>query len=198
LKRLSRSLSGKVKGSANRLKARAKLARLHARIANIRNDALHKLTTDLVKRFDTIGIEDLNVRGMMANRHLARALADVGMSEFGRQLTYKATMRGTRIVMADRWFPSSKKCSNCGHLHADLTLSDREWRCEACGVIHHRDRNSAINLENFAAGLCGDTAEFQAVQPVERYKEGADVGPVAAVKPASVKQEPEQETFVYV
>jgi putative transposase len=196
LQRLSRSLSRKVKGSANHLKAKAKLARLHARIANIRNDALHKLTTDLVKRFDTIGIEDLNVRGMMANRHLARAIADVGMSEFRRQLTYKATMHGTRIVVADRWFPSSKRCSNCGHLHADLTLSDREWRCEACGLLHQRDRNSAINLKNFAAGLCGDTAEFEAVTACG--EEGADVGRVAAVKPASVKREPEQQTFVYV
>jgi IS605 OrfB family transposase len=130
---------------------------------HIRNDALHKLTTDPVKRFDTIGIEDLNVRGMVASRHLARAVADVGMSEFGRRLTDKAALHGTRIVMADRWFPSSKKCSHCGHLHADLRLSDREWRCEACGVIHHRDRNSAINLKNFAASLCGDTAEFRAV-----------------------------------
>ena len=196
LRRLSRSLSRKLKGSANRLKAKAKLARLHARIANIRHDALHKLTTDLVKRFDTIGIEDLNVRGMMANRHLARAIADVGMSEFGRQLTYKAIMHGSRVVMADRWFPSSKKCSHCGHLHADLKLSDREWRCEACGVIHDRDRNGAINLKNFAAGLCGDTAELQAVTACGG--EGADVGPAAAVKPASVKQEPEHETFVYV
>jgi len=84
VKRLSRSLGRKVKGSANRLQAKAKLARLHARIANIRNDALHKLTTGLVERFDLIGIEDLHVRGMMANRHLARAVADVGMSEFGR------------------------------------------------------------------------------------------------------------------
>jgi putative transposase len=131
----------------------------------------------------------------MANRHLARAIADVGMSEFRRQLIYKATMHGTRIVMADRWFPSSKRCSNCGHLHADLTLSDREWRCEACGVIHHRHRNSAINLKNFAAGLCGDTVEFEAVTACGEG--GADVSPVAAVKPPSVKQEPKQETFVY-
>jgi putative transposase len=163
LKRLSRSLCRKVKGSANRLKAKAKLARLHARIANIRHDALHKLTTDLVKRFDVIGIEDLNVGGMMANRHLARAVADVGLSEFGRQLTYKAAMHGTRVVRVDRWFPSSKTCCDCGHVHAGLTLSEREWSCDACGVIHDRDRNAAINLKNFAAGLCGDTAEFSAV-----------------------------------
>jgi putative transposase len=179
LKRLSRSLSRKVKGSANRRKAKVKIARLHARIANVRGDALHKLTTDLVRRFDIIGIEDLNVRGMMANGHLARAVADVGMSEFGRQLTYKAAMTGASIVVADRWFPSSKTCADCGHVHAGLTLSDREWVCEECGVIHDRDRNAAINLMKFAASsavtACGE--------------EGSDVGPVAAVKPASAKQE---------
>ena len=179
LKRLSRSLSRKVKGSANRRKAKVRIARLHARIANVRGDALHKLTTDLVRRFDIIGIEDLNVRGMMANGHLARAVADVGMSEFGRQLTYKAAMTGASIVVADRWFPSSKTCSDCGHVHAGLTLSDREWVCEECGVIHDRDRNAAINLMKFAASsavtACGE--------------EGSDVGPVAAVKPASAKQE---------
>ena len=186
LKRLSGSLSRKVKGSANRLKA--KIARLHARISTIRNDALHKLTTDLVKRFDIIGVEDLNVRGMMANRCLARAVADVGMSEFGRQLPYKADLHGARIVVADRWFPSSKTCADCGHIHAGLTLSDREGWCEACGVVHDQDRNAAINLRDFAASsavtACGE--------------EGSGVSPAAAVKPASVKQEPKRETFAHV
>jgi putative transposase len=135
---------------ACRRKAKAKLARFHARTANIRNDALHKLTTDLVKRFDIIGIENLNVRGRMANRHLARAVAGVGMSEFGRQLTDKAAMHGARVVMVDRWFPSSKTCSDCGHVHAGLTLSERERSCAACGSIHDQDRNAAINLKNFS------------------------------------------------
>jgi putative transposase len=187
-KRLSRSLSRKLKGSANRRKAKSKLARLHARIANIRNDVMHKLTTDLVTRFAVIGVEDLNVRGMMANGRLARAVADVGMFEFGRQLAYKAAMTGARVVMADRWFASSKTCSACGHVHTGLTLSDREWSCVACGVIHDRDRNAAINLMHFAASsavtACGG--------------EGADVSPRTAVKPASVKQEPEREAFAYV
>jgi putative transposase len=187
-KRLSRSLSRKLKGSANRRKAKWKLARLHARIANIRNDVMHKLTTDLVTRFAVIGVEDLNVRGMMANGRLARAVADVGMFEFGRQLAYKAAMTGARVVMADRWFASSKTCSACGHVHTGLTLSDREWSCVECGVIHDRDRNAAINLMNFAASsavtACGE--------------DGADVSPRTAVKPASVKQEPEREAFAYV
>src|ERR1700736_413159 len=110
---------------------------------------------------------------------LARAVADVGMSEFGRQLTYKAAMTGASIVVADRWFPSSKTCSDCGYVHAGLTLSDREWVCEECGVIHDRDRNAAINLMKFAASsavtVCGE--------------EASDVGPVAAVNPASANQE---------
>jgi putative transposase len=187
LKRLSRSLNRKVKGSANRRKARAKIAKLHARIANIRGDALHKLTTNLVRRFDVIGIEDLNVRGMMANGRLARAVADVGMSQFARQLVYKAEMSGARVVVADRWFPSSKMCSNCGHVHGGLTLSDRYWRCDECGVVHERDRNAAINLMRFAASsavtACG--------------KEGSDVGSRTAVNPASMKQESKREINAY-
>jgi putative transposase len=125
---------------------------------------------------------------MMANRHLARAVADVGMSEFGRQLTYKAAMHGARVVMVDRWFR--------GHVHAGLALAEREWSCAACGVIHDRDRNAAINLKKFAANRCGDTAEFSAATACG--DEGSDVGAVAAVKPASVKQAPEPEAFAYV
>lgn len=150
LKRLSRSLSRKVKGSANRRKARAKVACLHARISNIRKDGLHKLTTELVRRFSVIGIEDLNVRGMMANGKLSRAIADMGFHEFKRQLTYKADMAGTRIVLADRWYPSSKTCSACSHVVPTLPLSVRDWTCPACGSVHDRDVNAAINLKNMA------------------------------------------------
>ncbi|MBD3738992.1 MAG: IS200/IS605 family element transposase accessory protein TnpB, partial [Pseudomonas balearica] len=123
LRRLSRSLSRKQKGSSNRRKAKAKLARLHARIANIRLDALHKLTTELTRRFHTIGLEDLNVRGMMANRHLARSIADMSFHEFRRQLEYKAERRGGHVVVADRWFPSSKTCSACGAVQEAMSLS---------------------------------------------------------------------------
>jgi putative transposase len=179
LRRLSRGLSRKVKGSANRKKAKAKLARLHARIANIRSDALHKLTTDLTSRFDTIGIEDLNVSGMVKNRHLARAVADMGFSEFRRQLEYKAGMRGGIVVVANRWFASSKTCSDCGHKIDQLPLSVRQWACPACGVVHDRDRNAARNLRNMAVSstvsACGE--------------EGSGGSRKAAVKPASVKQE---------
>ncbi len=179
LRRLSRSLSRKAKGSANRRKAKARLAKLHARIANIRLDALHKLTTDLTRRFHTIGIEDLNVRGMVRNRHLARSIADMGFFEFRRQLEYKAAMRGGQVVIADRWFPSSKICSCCGHKQEELPLSVRRWSCSICGVEHNRDLNAAINLKNYAASstvsACGG--------------EGAGSGLATGVKPAPMKQE---------
>ena len=179
LQRASRSLSRKQKGSANRRKAKIKLARLHARIGNIRLDALHQLTTDLTRRFHTIGIEDLNVRGMMKNRHLARSIADMSFSEFRRQLEYKAQMRGGIVVVADRWFASSKTCSSCGHKLEALPLSLRNWTCPDCGTTHDRDVNAAINLKHMAvsstASACGE--------------EGAGSGRKTGVKPASTKQE---------
>lgn len=179
LRRLSRSLSRKVKGSANRRKAKAKLARLHASIAAVRSDALHKLTTGLTRRFHTIGIEDLNVRGMVRNRHLARSIADMGFFEFRRQLEYKAAMRGGQVVVADRFYASSKTCSACGKKLDELPLSVREWVCPSCGVAHDRDVNAAINLKNMAASsavsACGE--------------EGSGSGRKARVKPTSMKQE---------
>jgi putative transposase len=179
LRRLSRSLSRKQKGSSNRNKAKAKLARLHARIANVRSDALHKLTADLTRRFHTIGIEDLNVRGMMANRHLARSIADMGFFEFRRQLNYKASQRGGLVVVADRWFPSSKTCSACGSALNDMPLSLRHWICPDCGSRHDRDLNAARNLATYAVSstvsACGE--------------EGAGRACKSTVKPASVKQE---------
>lgn len=179
VQRLSRSLSRKQKGSCNRKKAQRKLARLHARIANIRSNALHTLTTDLTRRFHTLGIEDLNVRGMLKNRCLARSIADMSFFEFRRQLAYKAAIRGGRVVVADRWFASSKTCSACGHTLETLPLSVREWACPVCEVRHDRDVNAAINLKNMAVSstvsACGE--------------EGAGRARKSAVKPASVKQE---------
>ncbi len=153
VRRLSRSLSRKQKGSANRARARAKLAKLHARIAHIRQDALHKLTSDLTRRFHTIAIEDLNVRGMMKNRHLARSMADMGFFEFRRQLAYKAAMRGGGVVVADRFFASSKMCSACGHRLDALPLSVRRWTCPACGTVHDRDVNAARNFIHESPGV---------------------------------------------
>ena len=179
LQRLSRSLSRKQKGSANRKKAKSKLAKLHARIAAIRSDALHQLTTNLTRRFHTIGIEDLNVRGMVKNRHLARSVADMGFFEFRRQLEYKAAMRGGQIVVADRFYPSSKACSGCGHNLEVLSLAVREWTCPTCATRHDRDVNAAVNLRNMAVSstvsACGE--------------EGSGRARKRAVKPASVKQE---------
>jgi putative transposase len=188
LRRYSRALSCKAKGSANRRKAAAKLARLHARITNIRRDALHKATTAIVGKFTVIGIEDLNVRGMMANGRLARSIADIGAFEFRRQLEYKATIHGARIVVADRWFPSSRTCSDCGHIHSGMTLSDREWSCDGCGTIHDRDHNAAINLRNIAAS--------SAVAACGADRSGASLA--AGVKRAAVKQEPTHGIFVHV
>lgn len=179
LRRLSRSLSRKPKGSVNRAKAKAKQAKLHARIAAIRQDALHKLTTSLTRRFHPIAMENLNVCGMLKNRHLARSIADMGFFELRRQLEYKAAMRGGQVVVADRFYASSKTCSVCGHKLETLPLSVREWTCPECGVIHDRDVNAAINLKNMAVSstvsACGE--------------EGSDPTRKRRVKPASVKQE---------
>ena len=164
LKRLSRSLSKKQwveeiytdkngverkrkVPSKNHLKAKTKLARLHAKVANIRKDSLHKITTYLIQKYDIICIEDLNVKGMMQNRKLARAISDMGFYEFKRQLLYKAEMCGKYIILANRWFPSSKTCSECGHKVEKMPLSVREWECPNCHTNHDRDINAAINLK---------------------------------------------------
>ena len=177
LRRLSRSLSRKRKGSKNRAKAKAKLARLHARIANIRQDSLHQLTSDLTRRFHVIGIEDLNVKGMVRNRHLARAVTDMGFSEFRRQVEYKAQRRGAAVVVADRFFPSSKLCSACGTIQDEMPLSVRSWHCPVCHATHDRDLNAAINLARNAVSSTGSAYGG----------EGAGSGRLAAVQPALVK-----------
>lgn len=150
LQRLNREHSRKKKGSQNRKKSAMKLARMHARIANIRTDALHKLTHDLTHRFTLIGIEDLNVQGMLRNRKISAAVADVGMHQLREQLGYKAHMSGAEVVVAGRWFASSKICSGCNNKHPTLTLSERSWVCSSCGVAHDRDLNAAINLKKMA------------------------------------------------
>lgn len=153
LKRLQRRLNKKQKGSKNREKARRKVARLHKRIADIRLDFLHKLTSKLLSENQTVVIEDLNVNGMIKNRKLARAISDIGLYEFRRQLTYKSQLFDSIIVVADRWFPSSKLCSACGHKKDDLTLSDRTYSCPSCGLSIDRDINAAMNLHTL--GLRG-------------------------------------------
>ncbi len=159
LQRLSRALSRKQRGSRNRAKAKTTLARLHARIRHIRQDALHKLTTDLVRTAATIVIEDLNVAGMLANRHLSRAIADLGFFAFRRQLEYKTAMAGGVLIVADRWYPSSKLCSVCDTKNERLALSERIWTCASCGTSLDRDINAAVNLarypESWAGSACG-------------------------------------------
>ena len=150
LRRLNKSLSRKQKGSNNRAKAKAKLSRLYYRISNIRKDFLHKLTTELVRKFDVICLEDLNVKGMMKNRRLSRAIQDLGFYELKRQLIYKANQFGKTVKSVERFFPSSKTCSCCGFKLEKLSLSVRKWTCEKCGVEQDRDINASINILNFA------------------------------------------------
>ncbi len=188
LQRLSRSLSRKEKGSSNRTKSRIQLARLHARIANIRQDALHKLTSELTRTHDTVVIEDLHVQGMMKNRHLARSIADMGFYEFRRQLEYKAQRRGGLVMIADRWFASSKICSCCGVKQDFMPLNIREWICPDCGSIHDRDTNAARNLLAYGlAALSCSTASSAGSKACG--EEGSGRRRKTAVKPASTKQE---------
>ncbi len=136
----------KIIGSSNWKKAQVKIARLHRKIANIRKDTLHKLTTLLAKNHGVIVIENLNVSGMMANHKLAASVADMGFFEFRRQLTYKCKLYGSKLVIVDRWFPSSKTCSNCGTKKETLSLGERMFECSHCGFKIDRDLNAAINL----------------------------------------------------
>jgi putative transposase len=149
--RLSRELARRKKGGQNWLKTKAKLTLAHEHARNIRQHYLHQISAETVaKEPSTIVVEDLNVRGMMANRHLSRAIADLGMYELRRQLTYKADWNGIALLVADRWEPSSKTCSECGAIKADLTLADRTYICTACGVVIDRDLNAARNLAALA------------------------------------------------
>jgi len=162
LRRASRVHSRKAKGSANRRKSAARLARVHARVADVRADALHKATTELARHYQTVVIEDLNVAGMTRNRRLARVIADQGFGQARRMLAYKTTWNGGTLITADRWFPSSKLCSACGAVKAKLPLSERVFSCD-CGLVLDRDVNAARNLLKLAVSgtervsACGGT-----------------------------------------
>ena len=136
----------KTKFSNNWRAAQLKIAQLHNRIANIRKDTLQKLTTYLAKNHSQIVIEDHNVSGMMSNHKLAKAVADMGFYEFRRQLEYKCQLYGTKYIVVDRWFPSSKTCSRCGQVKQSLSLSERVFNCEYCGFSCDRDLNASLNL----------------------------------------------------
>jgi putative transposase len=179
LRRLSRSLTRKVRGSRNRDKAKLKLGRMHARIGSLRREGLHQLTTSIARRFHTIGIEDLNVKGMLSNRRLSRAIADMGFYELRRQLEYKVAWRGGQVVVVDRWYPSSKTCSCCGYRVENLTLDVRQWTCPGCGASHDRDLNAATNLMNMAVSSTASACGGEGAGPVRECE----------TKPAPVKQE---------
>jgi putative transposase len=151
LAKAQRRLSKKKLGSANRAKARQKVARIHAKISDCRQDNLHKLSRRLINDNQVICVESLKVKNMIRNPSMSKAIADVGWGEFVRQLAYKAEWAGRQLVAIDQWFPSSKRCSCCGHTLSSLPLSVREWDCPECGAHHDRDINAAINIK--AAGL---------------------------------------------
>jgi len=157
LERDQRRLAKKCKGSKNRTKAKLKVARTHAQIADRRRDHLHKLTTRLIRENQTVILEDLSVRGMAGSLKLGRSVNDAALGEFRRQIEYKAQWHGRQVVLVDRWFPSTKRCFDCGFINK-VALSDREWECPRCGTTHDRDVNAARNI--LAAGLavsaCGE------------------------------------------
>lgn len=165
IKVLQKRVSRKKKGSNNRAKAKLKLATLHEVITNQRKDFLHKVTNEITNRFDTICIEDLNVKGMVRNHCLAQSISDVGWGEFERQLRYKAEWRGKNLLQIGRFEPSSKLHNTCGYINKVLSLSDREWTCPNCGKIVFRDLNAAINIKNFA--LLKISGVERTVEPVE-------------------------------
>ena len=163
LAKLQRRLTKKTKGSNRREKAKLKVARLHAKIADARRDFLHKLSTRLINENQVIAIESLSVSNMQKNRCLSKSISDAGWAEFVRQLEYKAHWYGRTLVGIDRWYPSSKRCSDCGHTVSKLPLSVREWVCPECGTIHDRDINAARNV--LAAGLAV-SAHRESVSPI--------------------------------
>ena len=155
LKRAQRALSRKILGSNRRARSKAKVARLYAHVANQRQDALHKLTTWITKTYSEISIEDLSIAGMVKNHRLAKSVMDASFGEFRRQLEYKAARTGAKLHVIDRWYPSSKTCSGCGRVKAKLSLSERTYRCEHCGLTIDRDLNAAININ--VAGSAPET-----------------------------------------
>ena len=182
LKRLHRQLSRRVKGSAAWEKARILFARQHETVANQRRDFLQKLSTKLVDRYGLIGMEDLNVRGMVKNRRLAKAIAATGWGAFRRMLEYKGAWYGSYVHKVDRFFPSSKTCNHCGHVLDELPLSVREWQCPICGTIHDRDINSAINILNETrAGVARSHAGGESV----RWRKDATILAEAGSLPAA-------------
>ncbi|MDL4819060.1 RNA-guided endonuclease InsQ/TnpB family protein [Actinomadura opuntiae] len=187
LARYQRRMARKQPGSANRRKAKSKVARAHRKVRAARADFLHRTSTDLVRQADTIVIEDLNVSGMVQNRKLARAISDCGWGEFRRQLEYKCERAGRTLVVIDRWYPSSKTCSACGHLLAELSLSTRRWTCPGCRTRHDRDANAAKNILAAGRAVAGDTPDDVCGADVRR--QGSPL-PQSAAKQKHPRREP--------
>ncbi len=166
LKQQQRRLSRMTKGSNRRNRQRVKVAKIHAHIAAMRADFLHKTTTAIIKSADVIVLEDLNVKGMVKNHHLAGAIADVGMGEFRRQIEYKAAWTGRKVIVVDRFAPTSKTCSHCGSYQQKMPLSVREWTCPDCHSCHDRDVNAAKNIRSFATGGEPGLARGEGFRPV--------------------------------
>jgi len=181
LKQLQRCLSHKVKGSNRRNKARIKVARIHEKISNQRNDFLHKLSHRLVSENQTIFAEDLHVKGIMANHHVAKFVADSGWSEFVRQLNYKSEWNGVCFEQIDRFFPSSKRHFSCGWINEALTLKDREWTCQGCGQVVNRDHNAAQNILLFGQKKVG-----QELSKLKRSGRGGAVRPLVELRISSI------------
>jgi putative transposase len=186
LRRLNRQLARCQPGSKRRNKTRWKLARIHARAANIRRDALHKLTTALVTEHGTVVIEHLNLAWLIRNRHLSRALTDASLAELRRQLIYKASWYGSRLVVADRFYPSSKTCSACGWVKAKLALAERTFTCEACGLRIDRDLNAARNLAKLAQHVAQSGWETRNARGADRKTQPS--GQVAVKREAGTER----------
>ena len=146
MKRLQRQLSRKVKGSNNREKQRVKIAKLFERMTNKKEAYIHYVVNELLKSYDTIFMEDLNVQGLLMNHKLSKAISEVGFYKFKEILTTKALANDKKVILVDRFYPSSKTCSKCGYKKEDLKLSDRSWVCPQCGTKHDRDINAAVNI----------------------------------------------------
>jgi IS605 OrfB family transposase len=185
LRRLNRQLARRTPGSRRRSRTRRRLARVHARAANLRRDLFHKVTTSLATQHGTVVVEQLNVAGMLRNRRLARAIADTGMAELRRQLAYKTTWYGSRLVVADRFYPSSKTCSGCGWVKAKLTLAERTFRCESCGLVMDRDLNAARNLARLVQSVAQSGWETQTARGADRRTQLA--GQVAVKREAGTE-----------
>ena len=187
LRAASKALSRKQLKSNNRAKARTKVAKIHAKIADTRKDYLHKLTTNIIRENQTIVVENLAVLNMIKNRSLARSISDAGWNELVRQLEYKSDWYGRELIKIDRFYPSSKQCGNCGFVIGKLPLSVREWECPQCKTIHDRDINAAKNIlaAGLAVSVCGAS-----IRPDRQGSKGQLRNPPGIIDGGGKKQKP--------